>query len=67
MTESISTEQARVEVALLRVKMYHSCGTYTGEKFQEISDQLCLLLKVLEYRKKLDKQLEKQQRRLPPP
>ena len=36
-------------------------------KFQEISDHLCLLLKVLEYRKKLDKQLEKQQKRPPPP
>ena len=47
MTESISTEEARVEVDLLRVKMYHSCGTYTGEKFLEISDQLCFLLKVL--------------------
>ena len=35
MTLHILTEEARVEVVLLRVKMYRSCGTLTDEKFDD--------------------------------
>ena len=31
MTEKILMEEARAEVGLLRVKMYHSAGTYAPE------------------------------------
>ena len=62
MTEKISTDGARAEVGLLRLKMYCSAGTYTPEKFQDISDRLCLLLQVLEYRKKLEKKARKARR-----
>ena len=47
----ISTEEARALVALLRVKMYRSCGTLTDEEFDRISRQLTLLLQLLRYRK----------------
>ena len=45
------TEEARVEVALLRVKMYRSCGTLTDAEFDRISKQLTLLLQLLRYHK----------------
>ena len=55
MTEHILMEEARVEVGLLRIKILRSWGTLTPAKFQEILDRLCLLLKLLDYRKELDK------------
>ena len=39
MTLHILTKEARVEVALLRVKTFKSCGTLALAKFGEISCQ----------------------------
>ena len=51
MTLQILMEEARVEVTILTVKIFRSCGTLTPAKFNEISHRLSLLLQLLAYRK----------------
>ena len=51
MTLHILMEEARAEVALLRVKIYCSSGTLTFAKFNEYASRLSLLLQLLAYRK----------------
>ena len=51
MTLHISTEEARAEVAHLRVKIFRSCETLTPVKFDKMSHRLSLLLQLLGYRK----------------
>ena len=51
MTLHILTEEARAEVALLRVKIYRSSGTLSPAKFNEYSTGLSLLLQLLAHRK----------------
>ena len=64
MTMKISMVEARVEVALLKVRMYQSGNTCRSDIFQNLSDRLCLLLKFIEYKEKLEKE---NARRPPPP
>ena len=50
MTLRLSLEEAGVEVALLKVRMYRSGCTCRADILQELSDHLYLLLKFMEYR-----------------
>ena len=50
-TERILTEEARAEVALLRIKIYISCGTFDPVEFDGISKRLTLLLQLLKCHK----------------
>ena len=63
MTLKLSLVEPRVEMALLKVRMYQSGCTCRPDIFQNFSDQLCLLLKFIVYKEKL----EKKNARMPPP
>ena len=65
-TLRISLDQARAEVALLRVQMYRFGWSCKDSEFQRISDHFCLLLSYIQYKENQEKK-ERKARRQPVP
>ena len=65
-TLRISLDEARAEVALLRVQMYRFGCSCKDSEFQRIFDRLSLLLSYIQYKENQEK-TERRGRRQPPP
>ena len=63
---NISLAEARVEAVLPRMQMHQKGCMCKSSTNQEISDRMCKVLPYIQYKERLEKQLAKQARQLPP-
>ena len=66
MTLRLSLEEAMTEVKLLKVRMFRYGCSYKSSIFQELSDCLCLLLKLIEFKEKEGRKARRAGRQPPP-
>ena len=66
MSLNISLAEARVEAVMLRMQMHQKSCTCKSSKYQEISDRLCKVLAYVQYKERLEKNLQSKQDSLHP-
>ena len=65
MTIRILLPEVRVEVHLLRIRMFRDGCTCKSSDFQKLSDCLSLLLKFIQFKEREERKARKARRRLP--
>ena len=56
----LSLEEARAEVALLRIRMQRYGCTCKGSLYQEVSDHICKLLAYIQYKENKERKARRQ-------